>query len=66
MRKKDFFQIQLIENLTNIESQYSRSYLPELACQFRKEELILRIKLNGFGVQVTVYFCIFHRNGQIF
>ncbi len=46
------FQIQLTENLTENEAFYSRSYVPELACQFREEELIMRIKLNGAGIQV--------------
>ena len=47
-----FQQIQLTENLTENEAFYSRSYVPELACQFREEELIMRIKLNGAGIQV--------------
>ena len=39
--------------MSNIEEQYSRSYLPELATQFRKEDLILRIKLAGYGIQYS-------------
>ena len=39
-------------NLTENEAKYARSYVPELACQFREQEMIMRIKLNGAGVQV--------------
>jgi hypothetical protein len=48
----DLFKIQLTENLTENEAKYSRSYVPELASQFREEEMIMRIKLNGAGIQV--------------
>jgi len=47
-----WFKIQLTENLTENEAKYSRSYVPELASQFREEEMIMRIKLNGAGIQV--------------
>jgi hypothetical protein len=56
LKRSRFFtklQIQLTENLTENEAFYSRSYVPELACQFREEELIMRIKLNGAGIQVS-------------
>ena len=47
-------QIQIISNLTDVEKEYSRSYVPELASQFRKEELILKVQLNGYGIQVNI------------
>ena len=43
-------------NTTEEEARYSRTYVTELASQFREEEFILRIKLKGSGVQFQVGF----------
>jgi hypothetical protein len=43
-------------NSTEEELKYSRTYVTELASQFREEEFILRIQLKGSGVQFQVGF----------